>query len=528
MTDDIPKILLFKELLKSLSGNPLNFCKFVAPEYFNQKFGAIHYKMKREIMEFLRPETKENILVLEAPRGFAKTMFTTGLAMYLIAFIKKRYVVLASYSDVKAGEILSDIKKIASSFLFIETFGDWSLDGKWSAREVEFSSKYMDVKAKVLTRGIGSQFAGLRYGADRPQIVILDDLENPDESYNEDIVKTNMKKVMEVIRPGLAPNGKIIYIGTSFNYDCTLTRLKALPRGVKVVRIPALVDDSDLAEDMGVKMWHSVWEDRWPTAKLLDMKEEAIRNGNYDIFERQYMCNARPDGGMCQFAMDKLGTFELEELKDKQVHLFLVCDVAYSKKRLADKSGIVLVAIDREGNWYVIEALKGRWGDIRTIDILFETWVKYSEFGIQQVGIESYAFGLIKDKMYERMLKAGTFIPIVELKHMNRKKEDRIRVLLPTVEMGQMFLRGDCMDLREEMTNFDGKPKKTGDDLIDSLAYVKDLAFKPDKTEAEIEADKNMEVWNRFVHDTREANEGSFIDEELQRYEVGYGRDNDY
>jgi hypothetical protein len=258
------------------------------------------------------------------------------------------------------------------------------------------------------------------------------------------------------------------------------------------------------------------------------MREEALLNNTYDIFQRQYMCYARPDSGIAQFPVNLLHQYKFDELKDKRINVFITADIAYSKSKHADETGIIVVAVDQEGDWWIIEALHGRWGDLAVVSKIFELWIKYKDFNVVQVGIESYAYDLIKDKFLNYMADKKEFMPMVALQHKNRKKEDRIRTLIPLLELGKMHIRENLTALTEQMTRFDGNPKKSGDDLLDALAYVQDLSFRPDPTEEEREAKARDDAWIKFTEDYKIEHELLSNFPRESRTVSGTGRDDDF
>jgi phage terminase large subunit-like protein len=65
---------------------------------------------------------------------------------------------------------------------------------------------------------------------------------------------------------------------------------------------------------------------------------------------------------------------------------------------------------------------------------------------------------------------------IKPMKHNGTQKETRIRGLLPRWENKSIFMVGNCSDLWEEMRVF---PRGQHDDVLDSLAYQDQIAYKP-------------------------------------------------
>ena len=74
------------------------------------------------------------------------------------------------------------------------------------------------------------------------------------------------------------------------------------------------------------------------------------------------------------------------------------------------------------------------------------------------------------------MRKRNIFVTIRELDHKQTAKETRIRALIPRWESKSIFLIGNNDDLLQEMRVF---PRGQHDDVLDSLAYGEQIAYKP-------------------------------------------------
>jgi hypothetical protein len=80
------------------------------------------------------------------------------------------------------------------------------------------------------------------------------------------------------------------------------------------------------------------------------------------------------------------------------------------------------------------------------------------------------------------MTLRGSFPTITELKDMGKRKEDRIRGLVPRFQYGKVFFKckeerfDDADKLIEQLLTF---PMSKHDDLMDSLSYIQDIAFIP-------------------------------------------------
>ena len=165
---------------------------------------------------------------------------------------------------------------------------------------------------------------------------------------------------------------------------------------------------------------------------------------------------------------------ELDEVLKMSTRRFMTIDTAISKKTSADFTGITLNFVDKEGKWYIM-TWKKRMSPGELMNFIFEMWEKYH---IEKIGVEKTIYLMaIKTYFDEEMRKRNQFPHVVELQHHYTNKEGRIRSLIPYYESSTIVhIKGHCEGLEEELLTF---PKGRHDDVIDALAYQKDLAKKP-------------------------------------------------
>jgi hypothetical protein len=476
------------------ASDPLYFGRTIAPKYLSMKPAAFQRILMKEIISLPK---HIQILCVSIPRGFAKTMLASTIYPLWGAIMKKwGYVLIGSYSDVKAMQILESMKDIVEGEDFQDFYG--SVKGpKWSEHTLTLESAKFNVDCQIMSRGRGSQIAGLRYKEHRPILFIGDDLENPEEVYNQDIVDRNERWLLEVVQPGLAPGGKMILIGTPFAYDSTLSRFtNPLKRGVKLIRFPALVDEEETSRRLDIPMDHSIWEERFPTEELRRKREEHQANGTLDIFDRQFQLNPYPPGSV---AFKDPQYYEMDDIKDKLLYTYMTVDLSYKKGRQNDRTGIVVCSWDQYDDCYVREVMDGKWGDMDSLKKVVEIAQRYPE--LKKIGIESYAFGFAESEMRKLLRENGLTVSVEELKPAGRVKEDRIRQMIKYSEQGKWFVKQDQQRLINQSKRFHGQQMKE-DGLLDAWSYQLDIRSKPIDNVKTIE-DKKQQAWDRFEKNLR-------------------------
>jgi len=153
---------------------------------------------------------------------------------------------------------------------------------------------------------------------------------------------------------------------------------------------------------------------------------------------------------------------------------FADVQTATTKTNRLDQTSIAVVKAGTEG-WWVADIIHGRWGVEKTARKIFEAVRDYRPIA---VGIEK---GALKNAVYpylnDIMKAKQRFFRVEELTHGNKRKIDRIVwALQGRFEHGKITLnKGDWnTTFLDELFQFPNK--LVHDDLIDSLAYIDQLA----------------------------------------------------
>ena len=265
----------------------------------------------------------------------------------------------------------------------------------------------------------------------------------------------------QILRPALADQkGDAMFIGTPMGrnhfYD--------------------LFQYASLSKDEQWKGWHFTSYDN----PLLDKEEinaakksmsafsfrqefmASFEAAGGELFKEEHIkfCEEEPDEGQFYIAVDLAGFAEVE--------------TATTKTNRLDQTSIAVVKAGTEG-WWVADIIHGRWGVEKTARKIFEAVRDYRPVA---VGIEK---GALKNAVYpylnDIMKSNQRFFRVEELTHGNKRKIDRIVwALQGRFEHGKITLnKGEWnTTFLDELFQFPNK--LVHDDLIDSLAYIDQLA----------------------------------------------------
>jgi len=143
-------------------------------------------------------------------------------------------------------------------------------------------------------RGSGQSLRGTRIQGKRPNIVILDDIEN-DEKHSTKESRTKLKNwFYNVVIPSINPNKfEFIYIGTPIHEDSLLMNL--VDSDVwKTLVLP-------VAEDFPPDNWDNLitsWKDRFTPEFVKDIYDMFKKQGKEKSFYQEYMLEVTPQNDL--------------------------------------------------------------------------------------------------------------------------------------------------------------------------------------------------------------------------------------
>lgn len=196
--------------------------------------------------------------------------------------------------------------------------------------------------------------------------------------------------------------------------------------------------------------------------------------GSY-LFANQYLNEIIP----AELQTFKRHWFKYYDLLPKRLNTFAFIDPALSEAATSDYTGIVVVSVDADKEWYVRYAQRHKLSPTALIQFIFRL---HQQFEPNIIGIEEVAYQ--KALLYfldEEMRRRNVVLPVKGVSYPNNKsKQTRILSLVPRVEFGHVHFAKGLQDLELELIKF---PRGSHDDLIDAMAGIEYLAFPPEREE---------------------------------------------
>ena len=476
-----------KDYIKEVLAQCYLSTKNSARVIFNESFSRPFPSVTEPVFNLLDNDDIQKGAI-KAPRGWGKsTTLNIAYAGKKILFREKHFIVLISSTATKAQMESENLKReLMSNDMVRKVFG--SVKTKQMSDEIDTAfSKEMWVangETLVFPRGAGQQVRGVRWGKWRPDLIIVDDLEDPEgvasEEQRKKLKEWFFADVMNSVDRSVP--WKIVFVGTLLHENSLLADLLADPTWDKV--------EIDLCDD-DLK---SNWPDFMSDSDVKKLYESYRVQGLLDVFAREYRGKpiAREDAVFRQ----EYFKYYLESDKDFTDKLssyenIVIIDPAKTTKVSSDYSAIVGVGVNVEIPRICVRDIVAE--RLHPEEIYERAFSMADRIGARTIGFEVTSLNeFITYPITTYMLKRGKFYSLIELKARG-KKEDRISMLNPLYRLGYIWHNKNVTHtLENQLLSF---PKSKRDDVMDALAYVVEMLelgeryFAPDTTKGEVPED---------------------------------------
>lgn len=438
--------------------DPYEFAKIFLREMFiDKKTGyefppaALHeelYRISRDVVLRNAPFDKKRGFAAAAPRGFSKsTIVSFILVIWAVVMEHKGLVVIFSDTDAQAELIGANIRKeFEENQLLRLYFGNMCgnqperrLALKWTLQD--FTVVKLDPEsgkrlytARIKVRGCGASMRGIRVGAQRPDLIILDDGENDEDVQNKELrEKLYNSWWYGAVIPMLDPlHGSVIVIGTILHFDSLLSRLLKK------------------TDDYETRRWtcydeygNSMWEERFTKAAL-----ESQQRENPVAFAREMLNDPREDATRKFRAEDARFYYSSEveydgnggwTFRGEPLSIFSAVDPAIDEKEESCQFALITGGVTKSRQDIVILR-------VLMLRISFPEQLQAVEdeartFHPLRFGFETAAYQRSLPQMSKKKLKS--LLNVKELKHGSGEvsKRRRIIAITPLAANGHFWLR---------------------------------------------------------------------------------------
>ena len=469
--------------------DPQNGYEFFVQTYFPHYVRTASQSQLHRFLFFRLPQmlqSKESqAQAVAAPRGEAKSTLVTQLfTLWCIVTHRKHYIVLVMDSIDQAYPMLEAVKaELEFNPRLAMDFADACGQGRvWQAGTVVTAN---DIKVQVA--GSGKKLRGLRHGAFRPDLVVLDDIENDEQVRNpaqRDKLETWLKSAVLHLG-GVGQKFDVVYIGTILHYDSVLNRTLNNPmwHSIKfkaMLRWPERMDLWDEWEAIlrnngaaGAGMAQAFYEANkaemergaqtsWAARGVLDLMKIRVRDG-HEAFDSELQ-NDPVSSENAPFANAMRFWTELPP----DLVYFGALDPSLGKAGASrDPSAILVGGYQRStGKLFVVAAqIKKRLPDLIIEDVIrLHQQYRCALWFVETVQFQEF----LKDELVKRSAARGYPVPARAVKPIADKLL-RIETLQPHMANGLIWLHDTQATLIEQLRHF---PKAAHDDGPDALQML--------------------------------------------------------
>lgn len=444
-------------LIEEASVSTKCFASTFLPSHFDRVFA----KQTEELFRVLDDPNLQKVLII-AHRGLGKTTIVNrAFPARNICYRLKKFIVSVSNTATKAVMDMTSLRNalttndVSAGDIIPSVFGDLKTK-LWNAQQFVAGDTY------VLPRGAGQQIRGLNYNGRRPDLIIVDDLEDPEEVMSEE----RRDKLKEWFFADLMNsvdraknNWKIVVIGTLLHEASLLADLMKDPTWTKVL-LP-LCDES----------LHSNWQEFMTDEAVEELFQSFLLQGKADVFAREYQ-NKTISSIDAVFKAEFFRYYDPSSLLDnKDVYFVTIVDPAKTVKMSSADSAIVTIGIDLTNhNVYFHDCVAGRFHPDEIYDKMFEQVIAHNSriLAVEVTSLNEFITQPIKNEMSKR----GIFPPFIELKARD-KKETRVAQLAPFYRQGYIFHnKAVSAKLEAQLSSF---PRSDLWDVMDAFAYFIEL-----------------------------------------------------
>lgn len=468
------------------------FIKLVAPHML---LGSIHI----ELCEWwTRGEAKPNQLVL-LPRGHLKSKLAAYRVAWWITKHPEATVMYLSATADLAEKQLYQIKQILDSPIYRRYWPEMILPDegkreKWAVAEIAVDHPKRKLEgirdSTVKAVGLNANFTG--FHAD---VVVLDDMVVPANAYTEE-GREKVAAIYSQLASIENPDAQEWVVGTRYHprdiYD-TILNLKA-----------EIFDDSgELIEEAEIyEVFQRVVETNgeflWPRQTRADGKtfgfDQRIlaqikgKYVDYTQFYSQYYNNPN-SSELAKIGPEKFQYYERKLLENKEgdwyikgrkLNIYAAIDFAFSLRKKADYTALVVIGVDHLGNFYVLDI--DRFKTNRIVEYFNHIVTAQQKWNFRKLRAEvTVAQRTIVNELKESYLKPNGLPLSIDEHNPTRHegdKEERISAILePKYDNLQVwhYRGGNCQTLEEELV----MAHPPHDDVKDALANAIDIAIIP-------------------------------------------------
>lgn len=431
--------------------------EFPVPEIHKDIFGKM---INREVLRML----------LAIPRGHAKTTLAKLAVVWYFLFSKYRFCVYVSNTSGVAVNACRDIMHFLHGENFKSVFGEIRVIKENESKGLwifDINLGNGKIKRCILrAAGANQQMRGINVDHRRPEIAVVDDLEDLENTESPSQQEKLDRWVFATFLKALARNSKVIWIGNMLKSTSLLSRLSKRPKWNPIVY-------GCLVRDKVTATLRPLWPDLWPIEKIVEDMQEYREMGQLET----WMCEMMnmPGRGKNGFGQNQINYVPVPNPEDC-VGAFITIDPAFGEDtKIHDSTAIVTHAIPDGDITRVVDYENGHMREHEVFEKALEMATRWNAWvwGIESVAGQSALITLFE--LLAAKYEVHGQIEFVPLSPAMRKKAQRISAFVAAMESGTYGIPENDVDITTQLLSYDVTVRDQVDDLCDGCAYGLDM-----------------------------------------------------
>lgn len=425
------------------------FCRYYLGNYFSAEPAPFH----RDLAAMFA----HSRVAVAAPREHAKSTLVFAHLLHQVLSKKVHFIVIFRYPDLLATQTVSDLREeLVSNERIIADFGNLIGSRKWAEGELVTSTNI-----KILALGRNSGARGVRHQQWRPDLVVVDDIED-DSSVESKDQRTKMERwFRRVVSNVVGREGRLFVIGTILHHDSLLSNLIAR-KDVYVTRRWAATPEAPL------------WPAQWPADRLAAKRAEI---GARDFAQEFANDPANEEDQI--FTAASWSHYDDDELKGLKLDIVGAIDPAVSSKKTADETAIAVVGEYRHPRGgrtiYILDLYAQRLPPQKQVALAINVkrrWPRMVTFGVEAIAYQQALLDMIRSESNDEGVQMNA-VPVVDIAS---DKLRRIARIVPMFERGEIRWPAPASkywkpEMQKAMDQFErlGVSRGGHDDLPDAI-----------------------------------------------------------
>ena len=444
-----------------------------------------------------------------APRGFAKS---TSTSLVYLAWrtlnATSRFSIVISDTYTQAVDLMAGLKdELEENEVIKWLYGD-VIGDSWAEDDIEvigIDHNGKRLPCRIIALGAGMKVRGRKFKNFRPQLVIIDDLENDEAVQSKERREKLRKWLVRAVLPAIDRTiGRIVMIGTILHKRSLLNAIinkDAEFRSWATFKFAGIMDGKSIWPDVYTTEEIYKWRDdpshpnylgavAWaqeiqnnPLDEGQQIIQDAWVEGNgFKLTEsiNRWLPILTPNGEEIPEDYDVLGAWLKYHFKT--IHTSV--DPAISEKETADFWAMVTIGITKvcplcggaEGHILVLDYIQMREPDPnKQVDTVIDNYLLWQHDKIRVEAV-AYQAGLVK-LIKNRAAEQGLYLPIRPFRP-TTSKVARMNIHAANFSGGLVHLREDhplYQAFKEQLLEF---PQGEHDDMVDSYMAAADVSLK--------------------------------------------------